>query len=352
MDSQRRPGGGPSPPVVGGTAKNETRRMRRFEVLCDEERADRYKALAKKALLAYGLTPDLTYVGQGTHTVFRAFVGGGAYAVRIGEAGRDLALIRRELLWLAALGRDTPLGVPEPILTLHGDLFSTVSMEGVPGTRSCSVVRWVEGERREAELTTDEVAAMGRLAAALHRHADTFRWPEEITPVQDDAQSRAFTACDALRPTLDAPGDASLLADAAARIADAIPPSALGGPIHGDLRLRKLRLDHGVAGVLGFAHCRLGADLEDLSVLWMELDGRRSTLELRSALLEGYRTVRSLPAACEDSLGAYGALRALEDAARELNALGRDRRSRGEAAERVATDLRRALSVILGPAGA
>lgn len=326
--------------------------MRRFEVLSDEERVDRYKALARKALLAYGLAPDLTYVDQGTHTVYRASFGGGAFAVRIGEAGRDLALVRRELLWLAALGRDTSLAVPEPILTLHGDLFSSVSMEGVPGTRSCSVVRWVEGERREAELTADEVAAMGGLAAALHRHADTFRWPEEITPVHGDAQSRAFAACEALRPAVNAPGDPSLLADAAALIADEISPSPSAGPIHGDLRLRKLRLDHGVGGVLGFGHCRPGADLEDLSVLWMELAGRRSALELRAALLEGYRAVRPLPASCEDPMRAYAVLRALEDAARGLDALSRERRSKGEAAERVAAELRRTLSTLLQPAEA
>ncbi|MEN6370178.1 MAG: phosphotransferase [Thermotogota bacterium] len=324
--------------------------MRRFEVLSEEERVDRYKALAKKALLAYGLSPDLTYVGQGTYTVFRASFGGGNLAVRIGEAGRDLTSLRRELLWLASLGRDTLLSVPEPLLTLHGDLFSSVSMEGVPGTRSCSVVRWIEGERREAELTQDEVFAMGVLAASLHEHAERFRWPQEIAPAHDDAAGRAFAVCDTLRSVLSLPGDPTLLTDAAALIADSTSELADACPIHGDLRLRKLRLKEGVAGVLGFDRCRAGCDLEDLSSLWAELGERKTAPELQGALLDGYRSVRPWPAAPEGALRAYVALRALEEASVGFDALRQDRRSKGEAADRIAIGLRRSLSGILRPA--
>lgn len=325
--------------------------MRRFEILSEEERVDRYRALAKKALLAYGLSPDLTYIGQGSHIVFRAAFGNGVFAVRIGEAGRDLVVLQRELLWLAALGRDTLLAVPEPILTLHGDLFSSVSMEGVPGTRSCSVVRWIEGERREAELAPDEVAAMGALVAALHQHAEEFRWPQEIAPAHEDAACRAFVACDALRPVFNLPGDPSLLTDAAALIADGTSELADADPIHGDLRLRKLRLKEGVAGVLGFDRCRAGADLEDLSPLWAELGERKTASELQGALLEGYRSVRPLLTTSEDALRAYDALRALEEAAIGLEALRQDRRSKGEAADRIAAGLRQSLSGIVRAKG-
>lgn len=323
--------------------------MRRFEVLSEEEQVDRYKALAKKALLTYGLTPDLTYIGQESHIVFRAAFGGGIFAVRISEAGRDLGMLRRELLWLAALGRDTSLSVPEPLLTLRGDLFSSVSMEGVPGTRSCCVVRWIEGERREAELTPDEVSAMGSVVAALHQHAEGFRWPQEIAPSHGDAAGRAFAACDSLRSVFNLPGDPSLLTDAAALIADNMPESADAGPIHGDLRLRKLRLKEGVAGVVGFGRCRAGADLEDLSPLWAELGERKTAAELHEALLDGYRSVRPLPSALEAAFRAYGALRALEEAATSLDALRQDRRSRALATERITDGLRRSLSDIVCP---
>ncbi|MDD5263573.1 MAG: phosphotransferase [Candidatus Bipolaricaulis sp.] len=325
--------------------------MRRFEILSEEERVDRYKALAKKALLAYGLAPDLTYIGQGSHIVFRAALGGGIFAVRIGDPGRDLGMLRRELLWLAALGRDTSLSVPEPLLTLRGDLFSSVSMEGVPGTRSCSVIRWIEGERREAELTPDEVSAMGSVVAALHRHAEGFRWPEEIAPSQGDAAGRAFAACDSLRSVFTLPGDPLLLTDAAALIADHTPESTDARPIHGDLRLRKLRLKERVAGIVGFGRCRAGTDLEDLSPLWAELGERRTATELQEALLDGYRSVRPLPFAPEAAFRAYGALRALEDAATSLDALRQDRRSKAEASERITGGLRRSLSNIVHPTG-
>jgi Ser/Thr protein kinase RdoA (MazF antagonist) len=321
--------------------------MRRFDELTDSEKTARYTRLAEKALVAYGLAGDLAYVGQGTSVVFRLRAGGASFALRLCAPGRDHAPLRRELLWLAALGRDTSLSIPEPVLSLTGDLFRPVSMEGVSGTRACMVLRWIDGERREAELTTDEVAAMGQLAASLHRHAETFRWPDELALGYTDPVARMLAAAEGVRPALALPADQALLCNAAAFVGEATAaygasPEAVG-VIHGDLRLRKMRVGCDPVGIFGFDACRIGAYLDDLSLLWSALDGREATPALHQALLDGYQSVRGFPSTGESALRAYVALRGMETAAQTLYTQGRERTPNRGSLDRVTGDLRRLL---------
>jgi len=321
--------------------------MRRFDELADSEKAERYVRLAEKALAAYGLAGDLAYVAQGTSVVFRLRAGGASFAVRLCAPGRDHVPLRRELLWLAALGRDTSLSIPEPVLSLTGDLFRPVSMEGVPSTRACMVLRWIDGERREAELTTDEVAAMGQLVAALHRHAETFRWPEELALGYADPAARMLAAAEGVRPALASPADQALLCDVAALVGEATAahgasPEAVG-VIHGDLRLRKMRMGRDLVGIFGFYACRIGAYLDDLSLLWSALDAREATPALQQALLDGYQSVRGFPARGASALRAYVALRGMEASAQTLDVLCRERTPNRGSLDRVTVDLRRLL---------
>ena len=303
--------------------------MRRFDDLADAEKNERLLHLAEKALAGYGLTGELKHVATATHTTFQLRLAGASYAVRISPSGYDHALLQRELVWLTALGRDTDLRVPEPILTVSGDLFRSVSMEGVPGTRACTVRRWIEGERREAELTGEEAAAIGQFVASLHRHAEGFHWPEELASPYVDPADRIVAAADTLRDALPSPDDRARLCDVAARIADAAggvgEEAASVGVIHGDLRLRKLRHDGAVVGAFGFDSCRPGAYLEDLAVVWNELADRESSDPLRVSLFEGYQSIRALPPAPTATLRGFAQLRALEQAVRacELPRIGR-----------------------------
>jgi Ser/Thr protein kinase RdoA (MazF antagonist) len=321
--------------------------MRRIDELTDGEKTERYARLAEKALAAYGLVGDLAYVAQGTSVVFRLRVGGASFALRLCAPGCDHVPLRRELLWLAALGRDTSLAIPEPVLSLTGDLFRSVSMEGVPGTRACMVLRWIDGERREAELTADEAAAMGQLAASLHRHGETFRWPEELALEYTDPAARMLSVAEGVRPALASPADKALLCDVAALVGEATAAHGAGpevvGVIHGDLRLRKMRMCQDSVGIFGFGACRVGAYLDDLSLLWSALDGREATPALHRALLDGYQSVRGFPSSGVNVLRAYVALRAMEGAAQALHALEQERTPNRGSLDRVTGDLRRLL---------
>lgn len=324
--------------------------MQRFTELSEDERTERLLRVAGKGLLAYGLVGDLRLVAGDADAVFRLRAGGHSYAVRVSAAGRDHASLLRELVWLAALGRDTRLAIPEPVLTLTGDLFRSVSMEGVPGTRACAVQRWVEGERREAEPREDEAAAAGRLVGALHAHAETFRWPDELQMALVPPADRLLHAADALTTALDAADDRARLCDVVAAVADRTSAAGNGpeeaGPVHGDLRLRRLRHAAGEAGVLGFGNCRTGSFADDLSVLWSDLGGREATPALRTALLDGYASVRRAPRATPDEFEAFASLRCLEGAARLVVDARTRRGVPAEVVEHVGREIRRAADAL------
>ncbi len=326
----------------------DTPSMRRFDELSDSEKTEKLLRLAQKALAAFGLSGELGFVAQGANTVFRLRAGGVSHAVRICAPGYDHATLRRELLWLAALARDTALAVPEPVLTLTGDLFRSISMEGVPGTRACMILRWIDGERREAELSSDEAAAMGRFVATLHRHAEGFRWPEELALEYQEPASRVLAAADTLRGVLTSSDDRALLCDAASAIAEATEglgdgPEAVG-IVHGDLRLRKMRHDQGSVGAFGFDECRIGTYLDDLSVLWNEFCGRDTGPSLQADLLGGYRAERELPHSMEDVVRAFVTLRFLESLARLATEARTNRTLSRETSTRIAKALRQRLA--------
>ncbi|MEW5827009.1 MAG: phosphotransferase, partial [Candidatus Bipolaricaulota bacterium] len=311
--------------------------MPRFDELGDAERAERKVRLAEKALRAYGLAGSLTLVAERTNLVYRLRCGGASYAVRLSPPGRETPALERELLWLAALGRETELPIPEPLLTRSGELFHRVSMEGVPGTRAVAVLAWVEGERREADLEAADGLAAGRLAAALHRHAEAFPLPEERAAVAGSYFERLEAARSALDGALAEEKSRRLLENAAAyaaRVARAVDVDSLdSGIVHGRLVLRRLRYGDEEVGALGFGECLIRSFAEDLAVLWADLGGRESTPQLRHALLEGYRSTRALSSSSEGSLSAFAALHAIEAAA---GALPRGRTTSAAGAERAA----------------
>jgi len=178
--------------------------MNRFEELPESEKADRYTRLARKALSAYGLADaQLTYLGGVANATFEVTTGDPSrhYAFRVCSPEQALDGLQREILWLTALCRDTDLVVPEPILSMDGELVRKVSIAGVPGFRPCVLLRWVDGESLDSELTADHLRSVGGLVARLHEHAETFRWPEEIEPLQRDARHISQTVDERLLRT-------------------------------------------------------------------------------------------------------------------------------------------------------
>src|SRR5438552_14408457 len=109
--------------------------------------------LARAALVEWGFErPRLTPLRNVYNTTFRV---GRGHVLRMQFPGlHEAATVRSEMLWLAALARDTDLAVPEPVATPNGDLVVLASAEGVPESRVCSLFTWVDGDFLDGEELT------------------------------------------------------------------------------------------------------------------------------------------------------------------------------------------------------
>ena len=293
--------------------------MNRFEELPESEKVDRYTRLACKALSAYGLADaKLTYLGGAANSTFEVATGDPSrhYVLRLCPPEQALDALQREILWLTALCRDTNLVIPEPILSMDGELVRRVAIAGVPGFRPCVLLRWVAGESRNRELAPVHLRSVGRLMAALHSHAETFRWPDEIAPLRRDATRISGTVGERLLRTHYNNNQVAVFRRAIERVGTMMVElgsgSNVAGAIHGQLNPRHLVFQEGVARAIGFETCRWGYYAYDLATIRSYVAGREGGGELVAALLDGYRALRDLPESIERRLSVFAALRSID----------------------------------------
>jgi Ser/Thr protein kinase RdoA (MazF antagonist) len=287
--------------------------------------------LATAALTGYDVEPvRIVPLRRGFNTTFRVDTAGGDRLVlRVQRrGGPDPVMVRSEMAWLAALRRDTPLGVPEPVPTRDGDLQTTVAADGVPESRSCVLYRWVDGRFVDEQLTEGHLARVGAFTARLHVHGAGFRPPPGFHrgPV-DHVTTFGRTREDSLSPEV---------AEHAAGLVDAVYPAGGGdlvraviaragaaraeigrdpevfGLIHADLHQENYLFHRGRVRAIDFDDCGYGPFVYDLAVTLSELTNRGRYPALRAAMLGGYRSVRPLAVEHERLIDTFIALRNLQ----------------------------------------
>ena len=293
--------------------------MDRFEQLPESEKIERYARLAQKALSAYGLSDvELICLQASTHSTFEVATNDPSrhYALRICAADWSSTALQREILWLTSLCRDTEIMVPEPMLSTDGQLIRKVAIAGVPGFRLCTLLRWVEGEQRNAELTPENLESIGRLLATLHAHATTFRWPDEIASHRRDAAHIAEILQDASLRSRFSDASFNVFQRAIEWIGTTMVElgsgSNVAGAIHSQVTPLNLRFIDGEAGAIGFGRCRWDYFLYDLATLGSYIAARDSGDRLVAALFAGYRSIRDLPESIEHRIPAFLALRSID----------------------------------------
>jgi len=200
------------------------------------------------------------------------------------------------------------------------------------------LLRWADGSSVDEDLTPDHVNRVGRSVAALHVHAETFRWPEEITPPRRNATLMSEVLdIRLLKSAFDA-SEINLFRTAIDRIAETMARLRDGpevaGTIHGGLHRRSvLFAGNGDVRLVGFDGCRWGYYAYDLAVVVGWIERREAAEEMLDELFEGYRAIRSLPDEVKRSVPTFAALRAIDRIQAVLH-----RPERATAAERVLTE--------------
>lgn len=307
-----------------------------FGTLTRAGQSRRLRLLAQRALAAYPVRPArVSRLATGWNATFRVdAVDGSRYALRVHRTtGPDAAMVRTELAWLAALRRDTPLRVPEPVPTVDGAPLVIVEHPAVPGARTCDLLRWVPGRFIERGLTPSHLEAVGRLMGRLQNHGRGFDVPGFTRPRPDDVTRFAAAYDDGLCPevvsscrelvSLADPDGAPIVT----RVLDTVRQArdVVGAEnrtlIHADLHYENVlftkpavgsdpaRAVPDGAGAIDFDDCGRAPAVYDLAVTLSELQHRADYRPLRAALLAGYRRECELPHAHEGVIDAYIALR-------------------------------------------
>jgi Ser/Thr protein kinase RdoA (MazF antagonist) len=299
--------------------------MRRYDTLTYRGQAGRMRQLGHGALADYGIAgARLRLLGHDENTTFRVVASDGRrYLLRIHRVSgnpahpvRSAIQVRSELLWLAALRRDTGLAVPEPVPTLDGRLLTEASIAGVPERRLCTLFRWQPGRFLHAGLTPAHLERVGRLIAQLHQHAESWTPPAEFTRGRvGDVSEPAAAHMLCMVAELCTPADVATVAAVIARVratqqALDQEPGAYG-LIHGDLHQENYLFDHGQVYAIDFDDCGWGYFLYDLMMPVNELADHPRYADLRAALLRGYRSLRLLPPAHARHMAIFDALKVL-----------------------------------------
>ena len=293
--------------------------MKPFEKLSRLGRLRRMRELAHSALEKYGLgSAQYTLVRYSGNTLYRVYSSENIakadrknlfipsqFLLRVHWAGyRNAAAIQLELEWLRSLREDCGLPVPEPVPTLKGNLLVELSHPGIPESRYCSLLRWVNGRRLGERAKSSHYTAQGRLMAKMHSHAMEWRPSEGACPrvydwnglfkeipalclPTDDIWSLLPESCVASFKTV-----AQRSQEAMERLGKS--PETFG-LIHADLGVdANLLFWYGQPRAIDFDEIGLGYWIYDLAVALEHCRKQQNYRFYRDALLDGYSEIRSL----------------------------------------------------------
>lgn len=307
-----------------------------FEHLSYRGQIPRLRKLAETAVTHYGLcNARIDLLTHRENTTFRVTVppqtehtkdiGGTKFVLRVyGPVAPSPTMIRSELLWLAAIRRDTDLVVPEPVPDQNDSLLTEVSVEGIPKPRLCILFHWVDGRFIYAGLTPARLEQVGAFMGRLHQHGQQFVPPTDFVRPHVDwrrvfgqgtVADPAFVAEKGNR--LISESDITLFASTAEKVRaemQVIPRDAENyGLIHGDFQQTNYLFHRGEIRVIDFAECGWGYYLFDiakaLSRFEIEDGGRPPNPAMRDAFFKGYERIRPLRRTYEQHLKTFLAIR-------------------------------------------
>lgn len=294
--------------------------MKPFDELTRLGRIRRMRELASVALMRYGVDEArFQLVRQAGNTLFRVKTSKlpgptasdemfekGQYLLRVHEPGyQEPEAIELELAWLTAMRREANLPVPEPLATLDGKWLLPISVPGVPGTRNCSLLRWIKGRSVKNCFRPHHLRAQGRLLARLHQFSMQWQPPAGFSKrkfdwaglFQNDVGS-GMTNAEAT--TFLSPLHRKAFAFVAERLREVMEDWGQGldvfGLIHGDLGVdANLFFWHGEPRAIDFDDSGFGYWVFDLAVALDVCRDDPAYPRYREALLNGYAEFRALP---------------------------------------------------------
>jgi aminoglycoside phosphotransferase (APT) family kinase protein len=248
---------------------NGRRRMPRTEVDLDVAAVRR---LIATCFPDYAELPVTELAAPGTQNIMYRL--GRDLCIRLPRRQRVVRRLEKELRWLPAISRRSPLEVPAPVAS--ADASGAYPMPW-------AIYRWIDGEPFSAEDLVDEDESARRLAAFVTalRTLDRTGAP----PSQQD-RSVADRDRDVRRavPLVSAVFDRAKVARAWERLLDALPWTGASTWTHGDLLPTNFLMRRGrLTAIIDFGCAGIGDPALDLLPAWAAF-GARGRATFRSAL--------------------------------------------------------------------
>ncbi len=277
-----------------------------FETLSYNEQLARLTEAAKSALGAYGYQ-DLTLhsVSYVNNAVFEVRApDGGHFALRLHRPGhKRLDWIKSELVWLAAVCRDTSLCVPQPIQSTNAEPIVYASVRGLSEPVVCVLFAWIEGVfERTDTVSLHRVREAGSYLSRLHHYSMAFDPPAGFARPRLDEEGLSGVGS-AYNPD----AGAALFTDehrrtfrqVEARVREVMHQLGMSkqsfGLTHADFLMKNIVFSDDEVCAIDFDDCSWGYFLYDLAPLMLQFKDEPRYPELRDALWEGYTAQRPLP---------------------------------------------------------
>ncbi len=293
--------------------------------LSDDAVADRLESVARRALAEYGVGPDaqLTLLNVSENATFAVDdpATGQRTVLRVHRHGyHDEGAILSELAWVDALRDDTGIRTPQVLRAVDGRRVLALKEAGHRDPRHVVHFEFLPGAEPEpsSEGLTPSFELLGAITARMHEHALHWRRPSSFTRFSWDHDA-AFGRDPRWGRWQDGmavgPDESEVLGRLDATLERRLARFGAGadrfGLVHADLRLANLLQDGERTYVIDFDDCGWGWFLYDFgaAVSFFEHDPRIP--ELADAWVQGYRSVRTLPAEDEAELATFVMMRRL-----------------------------------------
>jgi Ser/Thr protein kinase RdoA (MazF antagonist) len=221
------------------------------------------------------------------------------YALRINiNSTRTVENMQAEVQWVRHLNRTSGINTPTPIATLK-DHYIVSGLHADSGQTLYGVMySWLEGEEIGDEPTLEQLHEVGRAIARLHQESVDFvltgdnalpTFNDFFWSTEDFLFSEKSELSDKDRDLIEQARDVIM------RYTDELYQNSPVHIIHADFHGWNLMWNEGQLSIFDFDDCGFGVEAQDLAVALYYLD----TPEQDAALLNGYKSVKPLPAYSE-----------------------------------------------------
>jgi Ser/Thr protein kinase RdoA (MazF antagonist) len=229
---------------------------------------------------------------------------GQKYALRLNiNSTRTVSNILAETQWVRELARIPSVNVPTPIATLDDEFLVSAYHADSGQTIYGVMYSWLEGQEIGDEPTLDQLHTVGRAIALLHENTSDFvlTGGAELPTFNDffwGTEDYLFSSKSTLilkdRQLIEQARDLIM------KYTDELYSTSVVHIIHADFHGWNLMWHEDQVFIFDFDDCGFGVEAQDIAVALYWLN----TPTADSTLLEGYRSVRPLPAYSDKAMKA------------------------------------------------